>query len=133
MKNVLRFLIVFSILISMIGKHVYSQGTDEMLFYKYISLSAWNGVYYGLDADHIFEVEDEKAAVAIPVITAGTLALIPLFTNESKAITSNRLLLTGHGQLIGWVHGGSLGLLTATKEQGRLGLFFYASKPVPEC
>ena len=111
MKNVLRFSIVFSILISMIGKPACGQERDEMLFYKYITLSAWNGLYYGLAADHIFEVDDEKAAVAIPVITAGTLALIPLFTNETRTITSNQLLLAGHGQLIGWVHGGSLGLL----------------------
>ena len=111
MKNVLRFSIVFSILISMIGKPACGQERDEMLFYKYITLSAWNGLYYGLAADHIFEVDDEKAAVAIPVIAAGTLALIPLFTNETRTITSNQLLLAGHGQLIGWVHGGSLGLL----------------------
>jgi len=111
MKNVFKFSIVFSILISMIGKPACGQERDEMLFFKYITLSAWNGVYYGLAADHIFEVDDEKAAVAIPVITAGTLALIPLFTNESRTITSNQLLLTGHGQLIGWAHGGSLGLL----------------------
>jgi hypothetical protein len=111
MKNAIRFLALTLFVICLAGKPVIAQQSDEMLFYKFIAMSAWNGVYYGLAADHVFEIEDVKAATAIPVITAGTLALIPLFTNETRTITSNRLLLQGHGQLIGWAHGGSLALL----------------------
>lgn len=111
-KRLLRILVFFFLLAStgMQLLHSQEQEFDEMLFYKHIALSAWNGVYYGLAADHIFEIQDE-AAVAIPVITAGSLALIPLLTNESREISSNQLLLTGHGQLVGWAHGGSLGLV----------------------
>jgi hypothetical protein len=111
MKNGIRFSVVTLFVICLAGKPVLAQQSDEMLFYKFIAMSAWNGVYYGLAADHIFEIDDMKAATAIPVITAGTLALIPLFTNETRTITSNQLLLQGHGQLIGWAHGGSLALL----------------------
>ncbi|OFY60061.1 MAG: hypothetical protein A2V50_04460 [Bacteroidetes bacterium RBG_19FT_COMBO_42_10] len=111
MKNAVRLPVVLFLIICLAGKSALAQQGDELLFYKHIGMSAWNGVYYGLAADHIFEIKDEKAAVAIPIITAGTLALIPLFTNENRAITSNQLLLTGHGQLIGWAHGGSLALL----------------------
>ncbi len=110
MKRVIRFSGILFLVILFTGGPACSQEHDDMLFYKHIALSAWNGVYYGLAADHIFDIQDE-AAVALPVITAGTLALIPLLTNESRTISSNQLLLTGHGQLIGWAHGGSLGLL----------------------
>jgi hypothetical protein len=111
MKNALRFSAAFSLLISLTWQTASSQQNDEILFYKHIAVSAMNGVYYGMAADHIFSIEDYKAAVAIPIITAGTLALVPLFTNETRTITSNQLLLSGHGQLIGWAHGLSLALL----------------------
>ncbi len=112
MKSSIRILVLLFVLILLTGKPVCSQEQqDEMLFYKHLTLSGWNGLLYGLAADHIFEIEDEKAAAAIPVITAGSMALIPLLTNESRTISSNQLLLAGHGQLIGWAHGGSLGLL----------------------
>lgn len=111
MKSKIRLSVYVVLIFSFAGRPALAQQSDEMLFYKHIAMSAWNGVYYGLAADHIFEIDDFKAATAIPIITAGTLALIPLFTNEDKAITSNQLLLTGHGQLIGWAHGGSLALL----------------------
>jgi hypothetical protein len=111
MKNRIKYTAFVFLVVIINGKYVAAQQSEEILFYKYLAMSAWNGVYYGLSADHIFEINDSKAAVAIPVITAGTLALVPLFTNENKAITSNQLLLTGHGQLIGWAHGGSLAIL----------------------
>jgi hypothetical protein len=111
MKKALRLQVVISLIICLTGKSAFTQQSDEMLFYKHLAMSAWNGVYYGVAADIIFEIDDDKATIAIPVITAGTLALIPLFTNESRTITSNQLLLQGHGQLIGWAHGGSLALL----------------------
>ena len=111
MKNSLKFSFVLFILLSLPVKQGFSQQNDEMLFYKHLAMSAWNGVYYGLSAVHIMEIKDEKAIVALPIITAGTLALVPLFTNETRTITSNQLLLTGHGQLVGWAHGGSLALL----------------------
>jgi hypothetical protein len=110
MKKLLRLSFVILLIYSMANKSALSQESDETLFYKYIALSAWNGVYYGLSADVIFDIDD-AAAAAIPIITAGTLALIPLFTNETRTITSNQLLLTGHGQLIGWAHGGALAIL----------------------
>ncbi len=111
MKNALRFSAAFSLIISLTWQTASPQQNDEILFYKHIAVSAINGVYYGIAADHIFSIDNDKAAVAIPIITAGTLALVPLFTNETRTITSNQLLLSGHGQLVGWAHGLSLALL----------------------
>src|SRR5512137_308193 len=109
MKRLFRISAIVALIIFLSGKTGLSQQQgDEVLFYKHLLMEAWNGVYYGVAADVIFEIKD-KAAVALPVITAGTLALVPLFTNESRMITSNQLLLTGHGQLVGWAHGGALG------------------------
>jgi hypothetical protein len=110
MKNLSK--IVLTVILSLIMvKSTFSQQNDEALFNKYIALSAWHGVFYGIAADIVFEIENDKALVALPIITSGTCALIPLLTNESRTMTSNQLLLTGHGQLIGWAHGSALGLL----------------------
>ncbi len=87
-----------------------AQQNDEVIFYKHLALSAWNGIYYGLAADFVFNIND-KAAAALPVITAGTCALVPLLLNETRTMSSNQLLLTGHGQLVGWAHGFALGSL----------------------
>ncbi|MFH0842691.1 MAG: hypothetical protein V1903_08735 [Bacteroidota bacterium] len=111
MKQKLRFSLTLFVIVLLAAKPAYSQQSDEMLFYKHLAMSAWNGIYYGLSAVHIAEIQDNKAQVALPIITAGTLALVPLFTNETRTITSNQLLLAGHGQLVGWAHGGALALL----------------------
>jgi hypothetical protein len=111
MKQKSRFSLALIVIFLLALKPASAQQSDEMLFYKHLAMSAWNGVYYGLSAVHIADIQDAKAQVALPIITAGTLALVPLFTNETRTITSNQLLLTGHGQLVGWAHGGALALL----------------------
>lgn len=84
-----------------------SFGQDEILFRKHVVSSGWNGLFYGIALDIIADL-DGAAAVGVPVITAGTSALLPLLTNPSKTITSNSLVLTSHGKSIGWAHGMSL-------------------------
>ena len=109
MKKLAKSLFVIVILFSAFGQRSFSQ-SDEILFRRHILLSGYNGLYYGLAFDYIFGVKD-AAAAGLPVITAGTCALVPLLTNSSKTITSNQLLLTSHGQTLGWAHGFGLSCL----------------------
>lgn len=83
---------------------------DDLLFRKRILSSTWNSFLYG-DAAVIIGELNGAAAVGLPVVAAGAGALVPLLTNESRPITINQLMLTNHGQSIGWVHGGALSML----------------------
>lgn len=109
MKKVIRILFVSAILLSVIAQNINAQ-SDDILFRKHLVSSGWNGLFYGIAADVIFEI-DGAAAVGLPVITAGASVIVPLLSNSSKTITSNQLLLTGHGKTLGWAHGFALGLL----------------------
>lgn len=108
MKNAYRYLFVFVLLISTTGS-AFSQ-SDEILFRRYLIISGWNGFYYGAAFDAIGEINGPGAA-GIPVITAGLCALVPLITNSSRTVSSNTLLLTGHGQTLGWAHGASTAMI----------------------
>jgi hypothetical protein len=77
---------------------------DDMLFRRHIVYSGINGLFYGGALDIILELQG-GASAGVPVIAAGTAALIPLLTNSSKTITENSLVLSGHGKVIGWSHG----------------------------
>ena len=111
MKKSIKYLLPLILSVTLSYGIASAQQNDEIIFYKHLALSAWNGVYYGLAADFLFNVENEKALAAIPVITAGTCALVPLLVNETRTMSSNQLFLTGHGQLVGWAHGFSLSAL----------------------
>lgn len=108
MKRIIRYIFIFALVISF-TETGYSQ-SDEILFRRSLLQSGWNGFFYGLAFDHIFDI-DGPAAAGLPVITAGTCVLVPLLSNSSKTVTSNRLLLSGHGQTLGWVHGMALGAI----------------------
>jgi len=84
---------------------------DDLLFRKRIISSTWNSLYYGVAAVVIAQPESDAAKAALPVISAGVGALVPLLTNEKRPITVNELMLTNHGQTIGWVHGFSASML----------------------
>jgi hypothetical protein len=83
---------------------------DEILFRKHVVYSGINGLFYGIALDVISEANG-GAAFGIPVISAGVSALIPLMTNSSKTISSNSLVLSGHGKFVGWAHGFALATL----------------------
>jgi len=103
MKNVIRFLVVISILISMTGQPAFSQQNDELLFYKHLAMSGWNGVYYGLAADHIFELDD-KAAVALyrqyGLNMPMTGAAISLAFSDDARVFGSSVLLFGAGSYL---------------------------------
>jgi len=109
MKKISRFLFVSVLFFFVIANNSNSQ-SDDILFRRHLISSGWNCLFYGVAGDIIFDI-DGAAAAGLPLITAGAGVVIPLLTNSSKSITSNQLLLTGHGQSIGWAHGAALGLL----------------------
>jgi len=111
MLKLFRISLVITLLISITHQQSFAQD-DELLFRKHIINSGWHGLFYGIALDVIAEV-DGAAAAGIPVITAGTCALLPLLTNSSKTITTNSLMLTNHGKTLGWAHGFSLMSLLA--------------------
>lgn len=100
---------VFALFLSVVAQNTFAQ-SDEILFRRHILLSGYNGLYYGIAFDYIFDISG-AAAAGLPVITAGTCAIVPLLTNSSRTITSNKLLLTSHGQSLGWAHGLALASL----------------------
>jgi hypothetical protein len=109
MKKLFRLSFVFILLFAISCQNIFSQN-DEILFRRHLIVSGWNGLLYGGAFDFIFGVNG-TAAAGLPVITAGTCVLVPLFTNSSKTITSNQLFLSSHGKTLGWVHGFALGAL----------------------
>jgi len=87
-----------------------SYAQDDLLFRKHLVTNAFTGLYYGIAADIIFEI-DNAAAAGIPVITSGASVLVPLLMNPEKKIDYDALVLNGHGKTIGWVHGMALATL----------------------
>jgi len=108
MKKSLKCLISSILFFSLAGSIVAQ--SDEILFRRYLISSGYNAAYYGVAFDAIFEF-DGPGAAGLPLITAGAGVIIPLLTNSTKTVTSNTLLLTSHGQTMGWAHGAALGLL----------------------
>ena len=104
MKKLSCFLIVIALWL--LAQPVFAQ-QDETLFRKHIISSGWHGLYYGTALNIIFEIPG-AAAAGIPIISAGTAAVIPLLTNSSRSISNNSLVLTNHGKYLGWVHGFAL-------------------------
>jgi len=108
MKNKIKTLIVIALTLASINPGIYGQ--EDLLFRKHIISSGWNGLYYGIALDVIAEL-DGGAAVGIPVITAGSCALLPLLTNPSRKIEYDALVLNGHGKTLGWAYGFGLATL----------------------
>lgn len=106
MRKLPKFSFLITLFLALMYQTVFSQ-SDDILFRKHIVHSGFNGLFYGFAFDYIFNITG-GAAAGLPVITAGTCAVVPLLTNSSKQMTSNRLLLTSHGQSIGWAHGFAL-------------------------
>jgi hypothetical protein len=109
MKKLVRLSVVFALLLSIAGQTLHSQ-SDEVLFRRHLIVSGWNGLLYGSAFDYIFGING-TAAAGLPIITAGACVAVPLFSNSSKTITSNQLMLSSHGQTLGWAHGFALGAL----------------------
>jgi len=108
MKSSLKCLI-FSILFFSLTGSAFSQ-SDEILFRRYLISSGYNAAYYGVAFDAIFEL-DGPGAAGLPLIAGGVGFVIPLLSNSNKTVTSNTLLLTSHGQTLGWAHGAALATL----------------------
>ena len=106
MKKPIRIIVVLVLFFCVVAQNAKAQ-SDEILFRKHLVVSGWNGLLYGSAFDYIFGI-DGAAAAGLPLISAGACVLVPLITNSSKTITSNQLMLSSHGQTIGWVHGFSL-------------------------
>jgi hypothetical protein len=109
MKKLIRLSLVFILFFSVVTQNIFSQ-SDEILFRRHLVVSGWNGLLYGAAFDYIFGIKG-SAAAGLPVIAAGAGVLVPLLTNSSKSITSNQLLLSSHGQTLGWLHGFALGAI----------------------
>lgn len=109
MKKVIRILFAAVLFFCVITQSTNAQ-SDDILFRRHLISSGWNALFYGVAGDIIFEI-DGAAAAGLPLITAGAGVVIPLLANSSKTVTSNQLLLTSHGQTMGWAHGAALGFL----------------------
>ncbi|MGD0340144.1 MAG: hypothetical protein ABSA76_00345 [Bacteroidales bacterium] len=106
MKKLIKLSLVSVLFLSLVAQNSYSQ-SDDILFRRHLVVSGWNGLLYGAAFDYVFGISG-TATAGLPIISAGACVLVPLFTNSSKTITSNQLLLSSHGQTLGWAHGFAL-------------------------
>jgi hypothetical protein len=83
---------------------------DRSVYIQHLLYSGYYGMYYGAAANFIFNM-DGPGAVGLPFVTAGVSTLIPMLTLEKKQVTTNSLLLAGHGKLAGAFHGFALGTM----------------------
>jgi hypothetical protein len=88
-----------------------AQTDQDLVFRKRVFSSAVNGLYYGSALIAITEPESAAAAAGIPIITTGLGVLVPVLLNEKYPVNMNQVVLTQHGQFIGWFQGASLSLL----------------------
>jgi len=72
--------------------------------------TALYGLYYGIAASVLLDLEDE-AAVAVPLMTSGLWLMGPVINpRKYEGVTSNTLRLVNTGRFLGLLYGGSLGL-----------------------
>ncbi|MFN8208800.1 MAG: hypothetical protein U0T82_15540 [Bacteroidales bacterium] len=83
---------------------------DRSAYIQHLWYSGYYGLYYGGAANFLFGL-DGPGAAGVPFLTAGVCTLIPMLTLENKKVTTNSLLLAGHGKLVGAFHGAALGFL----------------------
>lgn len=114
MENTVKYSSVLVLIFSLTALNLFSQN-DDVLFRKYVVSSGWNGLFYGGAIDAIAEING-AAATGVPIITSGICVLIPLVSNTSRKITTNQLMLSGHGKTLGWVHGFALSSLVLGKD-----------------
>lgn len=88
-----------------------AQTDQDLVFRRRVASSALNGLFYGGALVAIVEPESGAASAGIPIITTGLGVLLPVLTNDRWPITMNQLILTQHGQFVGWAHGAALSLL----------------------
>jgi hypothetical protein len=104
MKNINKVLLLTGIIFCFSAQSL--KGQDDILFRRHVISSGINGFFYGLALDYIAGVSAESgAAYGIPIVSAGTAALIPILSNPEKTISANSMVLATHGKLIGWAHG----------------------------
>jgi hypothetical protein len=133
MKSLLKFLVSSILFVSLAGS-AFSQ-SDEILFRRYLISSGYNAAYYGVAFDLIFEL-DGPGAAGLPLIAGGAGVVIPLLSNSTKTVTSNTLLLTSHGQTLGWAHGAALGAVIngydafGSDNRGKLTIFLAAATSI---
>ena len=88
---------------------------------KYSQYLAWSGAFgflYGLSIDYLLDIQDDGAAIAIPLVTSGLTTLIPILTIKDKNVTYNSLTLSLHGKFIGGFQGAAFGLLLTGEDTG---------------
>jgi hypothetical protein len=88
---------------------------------KYSQYLAWSGTFgffYGLSIDYLLNIQDNGAAVAIPLVTSGLSTLIPILTIKDKNVTYNSLTLSLHGKAMGGAQGAAFGLLLTGENTG---------------
>jgi hypothetical protein len=88
---------------------VYAGGRSK--FSQYLAWSGAFGFLYGLSFDYLLGIQDNGAAIAIPLVTSGLSTLIPILTIKDKNVTYNSLTLSNHGKGIGGLQGAMFGLL----------------------
>jgi hypothetical protein len=87
---------------------------DRSAYIEHLLYSGYYGFYYGLAFNYIFNIRD-PASEGIPILSAGISTIIPMVTIPDKRVTTNALLLGGHGKFVGGFQGAALGvLLTGT-------------------
>ena len=109
MKKLIKLSLIITLFFSIAIQNIFSQ-SDDIQFRRHLVVSGWNGLFYGFAFDYVFGING-TAAAGLPVISAGTCVLVPLLTNSSKSINFNQLLLSSHGQTLGWAHGFALGAI----------------------
>jgi hypothetical protein len=88
-----------------------AQTDEDLIFRKRVISSGTNGLFYGLALDLIVQPENAAAAAGIPILSTGIGILAPIVLNEKLPVNLNQVLLTQHGQFIGWFHGAALSFL----------------------
>jgi hypothetical protein len=83
---------------------------NRSAYIQHLWYSGYYGFYYGLASNYLLNL-DGPGAAGLPFVSAGVCTLIPMLTLENKKVTTNSLLLAGHGKLVGAWHGAALGFL----------------------
>jgi hypothetical protein len=91
---------------------------ERSKFSQYLTSSGVFGFLYGLSFDYLLGIEDDGAAIALPLVTSGLSTLIPILTIKDKNVTYNSLTLSIHGKTMGAWQGAAVGLLITGEDTG---------------
>jgi hypothetical protein len=87
---------------------------ERSTYSRYLVASGFFGAFYGVAVDAILGI-DGPAAAGIPLITGGLSVVIPAVSIRDKKVSTNSLLLSTHGKMIGAFQGAMLGVLISGK------------------